>query len=108
MQGGLGDFVQREVQVECMPTEIPEQIEIDISNLLIGQGIRLREVSEAVSWSPVSDPDTLLVHVIAPKVEEETPEDAESAEAPTDAVEGSGDPDGTKKGKSEDGDNPGS
>ena len=80
-QGGIVDFVHREVQVECMPTEIPENIEVDISELSIGQGVRLREVSTGVSWTSVSDPYTLLVHVIAPKVEEEPePEEAEVAE----------------------------
>ena len=79
-QGGLVDFIHREVQVECMPTEIPENIEVDISELMIGQGVRLREVSTDVSWSPVSDADTLLVHVIAPKVEEEEEEEEEKTE----------------------------
>jgi len=69
-QGGLVDFVQRDVQLECMPTEIPEHIEIDISGLMIGEGVRLRDVAENVKWTPVSEPDTLLVHVIPPKVEE--------------------------------------
>ena len=78
-QGGIVDFIHREVQVECMPTEIPEHIEVDISELMIGQGVRLREVSSGVSWTPVSDADTLLVHVIAPKVEEEKVEE-EAAE----------------------------
>ena len=80
MQGGLVDFVNREVQVECMPTEIPENIEVDISELMIGQGVRLRDVLTGVSWSPVSDADMLLVHVIAPKVEEEKEEEESAAE----------------------------
>ena len=86
-QGGLVDFIQRDVQVECMPTEIPEKIEVDISELMIGQGVRLREVSGDLPWSPVTDPDTLLVHVIAPKVEE-AKEDEEAAEGEVDGVEG--------------------
>lgn len=85
-QGGLVDFVQRDVQVECMPTEIPERLEIDISELMIGQGVRLRALLSGVSWSPVSDPDTLLVHVIAPKIEEE-PEEEEAAEVPAEGEE---------------------
>ena len=100
VQGGLVDFVQREVQVECMPTEIPEHIEVDISALVIGQGVRLREVLEGVSWSAVSDPDTLLVHVIAPKIEEEEVEADEAAAEGTDA---DGEPEVVKKGKDEDG-----
>ena len=51
-QGGLVDFIQREVQIECMPTQIPEHIEVDIAELVIGQGVRLRDVSENVDWTP--------------------------------------------------------
>lgn len=80
-QGGLVDFVQRDVQVECLPTEIPEHLEVDVSPLMIGQGVRLRELLEGVTWKPVSDPDTLLVHVVAPKVEAETEEAEEEEEA---------------------------
>lgn len=92
-QGGLVDFIQRDVQVECMPADIPEKIEVDISELMIGQGVRLHEVSGDLPWSPVTDSDTLLVHVIAPKVEEEK-EDEEAAE-------GEGDGDGAEGGESE-------
>ena len=79
-QGGLVDFVQRDVQVECLPTEIPEHLEVDVSPLMIGQGVRLRDLLEGVVWKPVSDPDTLLVHVVAPKVEAEPAEDEAEAE----------------------------
>lgn len=79
-QGGLVDFVQRDVQVECMPTEIPEHIEVDVSELSIGDGVRLRDVVGRAAWTPVSEPDTLLVHVIAPKVEQvATTDSAEDA-----------------------------
>ena len=104
-QGGLVDFVHREVQVECMPTEIPENIEVDITALEIGDGIRLREVIADVVWSPVSDPDTLLVHVIAPKVEEEEEAPAEEGEVLEGAEEAEaegGEPEVIKKGKPED------
>ena len=104
-QGGLLDFVQRDVQVECMPKEIPEHIEVDVSELMIGQGVRLRDVLADVTWTPVSEPETLLVHVIAPKVEEEEPEEevAEGAEAaPAEGAE----PEVIKKGKAEAGEEP--
>lgn len=98
-QGGILDFVQRDVQVECMPTEIPEHLEIDVSELMIGQGVRLRDLIENVPWTPVSEPETMLVHVIAPKVEETpTEEAAESAAAETgEAAE----PEVIRKGKTE-------
>lgn len=102
-QGGLVDFIHRDVQVECMPTEIPEKIEIDISDLMIGQGVRLHEVSGDVPWSPVSDPDTLLVHVIAPKIEEE-PEEEEVVEGEADSAEG-GESEQDEKAKAGEGEN---
>ena len=101
-QGGLLDFVQRDVHVECLPTEIPEHIQIDVSELLIGQGVRLRDLLEGVSWTPVSEPETLLVHVIAPKVEEEP----EAEEAAAEAVEEGAQPEVVKKGKAEAGEEP--
>ena len=100
-QGGLLDFVQRDVQVECMPTEIPEHLDVDVSELMIGDGIRLRDLIADVKWTPVSDPDTLLVHVIAPKVEEEEAEAEAEAAATEPAVEGA-EPEVIKKGKAED------
>lgn len=102
-QGGLVDFIHRDVQVECMPTEIPEKIEVDISDLMIGQGVRLHEVSGDVPWSPVSDPDTLLVHVIAPKIEEE-PEEEEVVEGEADSAEG-GESEQDEKAKAGEGEN---
>jgi large subunit ribosomal protein L25 len=82
VQGGLIDFVQREVAVACLPSEIPEHIEVDVSSLTIGQGIRLGDLLEGVSWQPVSDRDTLIVHVIAPKLEAEEEEETDEAEEP--------------------------
>ncbi len=86
VQGGLIDFVQREVAVACLPSEIPEHIEVDVSSLTIGQGIRLGDLLEGASWQPVSDRDTLIVHVIAPRLEaeeEETDEAEPEAESET-------------------------
>ena len=78
VQGGLIDFVQREVAVACLPSEIPEHIEVDVSPLKIGQGVRLKDLLGDTSWQPVSDPETLIVHVIAPRLEaEEAEEEAE-------------------------------
>ncbi len=80
VQGGLIDFVQREVAVACLPSEIPEHIEVDVSPLTIGQGVRLKDLLEGVSWQPVSDPETLIVHVIAPRLEADETEDEAEAE----------------------------
>ena len=91
VQGGLIDFVQREVAVACLPSEIPEHIEVDVSSLRIGQGVRLRDLVEGVPWQPVSDPETLIVHVIAPRLEAEAEGEAE-AEAEGEAEAEAGGP----------------
>ena len=62
----------------------------------------LRDLLEGVSWTPVSEPETLLVHVIAPKVEEEP----EAEEAAAEAVEEGAQPEVIKKGKAEAGEEP--
>lgn len=100
-EGGLLDFVTREIQLECMPTEIPEHIKVDVSDLSIGDGVRLREVVEGASWTLISELDTLLAHVTPPKVEEEPEEEmVESEEAAVAEGEG-GEPELAKKGKDE-------
>jgi large subunit ribosomal protein L25 len=70
-QAGLLDFVLREIEIECLPGDIPEHITIDVSELLIGQGVRVRDLAEDARWKPVSDVEAMVVHVIAPKGEEE-------------------------------------
>lgn len=74
VQGGVLDFVHREVEVESLPTEIPEHIDIDVSNMMIGDGVHVRDVAEGQKWTPVSAPEMLLVHVVAARTStEETP-----------------------------------
>jgi large subunit ribosomal protein L25 len=94
-QGGLLDFVHREVDVECLPSDIPEAIEVDISNLMLNGSIRLREVVESVKWKPVSDLDLMLVHVVPQKAE------AEPVAAETEAAAAPAEPEVIKKGKAE-------
>jgi large subunit ribosomal protein L25 len=96
-QGGILEFVRREIDIECLPGDIPEHVEIDVSELMLHQGIRVRDVATDARWKPKSDPDMMLVHVIAPKAEETAaPADAAAA-APTAPAE----PEVIKKGKKE-------
>jgi large subunit ribosomal protein L25 len=88
LQGGIVDFPNREVEVECLPGDIPEHLTIDVSELMIGQGVRLKELAEGAKWTPVSDPDTLIVHVIAAKVEEAVVEGAAATAEPEVAKKG--------------------
>jgi len=94
-QGGLIDFVTREIQVQCLPTDIPEHIDVDVSELELNQSIRLRDMPVSPKWKPVTDGDTMLVHVVMPKAEESAQATTETA-APTAA-----EPEVIKKGKAD-------
>ncbi len=100
-QGGLLDFVNRDVAIECLPAEIPEHIELDVTELALGEGIRLRDVVVGVGWKPVSDLEMMLVHVVAPRTEEEEAPEEEAEEAAAAAPEGEAEPEVIKKGKGE-------
>lgn len=96
VQGGLHEIVTREVEIETLPQEIPEQFVVDVSELMIGQGIRAGEIPMSGSMKLVSNPDTLISHVVAMKAEEE-PAAVAGVEAPAAAAE----PEVIKKGKKE-------
>jgi large subunit ribosomal protein L25 len=96
-QGGLLDFVTRELQVLCLPTDIPEHIAIDVSELMLHQAVRLRDVPENPKWKPLNDPDTMLVHIVVPKAEESK----DTVEAEAAAPEASAEPEVIKKGKTD-------
>jgi large subunit ribosomal protein L25 len=96
-QGGIIDFVHREIEIEVLPGDIPESIAIDVSELMLNQGIRVRDLPlEGVKWKPLSEPDMMLVHVVALKAEEPAP--AEAAAAVPGAT---AEPEVIKKGKTE-------
>ena len=70
-QGGVVDFVHREIEIEVLPADIPENITVDISELMLGQGVRVRDVMGSdTKWKATSDPDMMIVHVVAPRAEE--------------------------------------
>ena len=80
-QGGILDFVTHDIEVECLPVDIPEHVEIDVTELMIGQGVRVKDLAEHKKWKSVSDDEAMIVHVVAPKVEEEPePEAVETEE----------------------------
>jgi large subunit ribosomal protein L25 len=97
-QGGIVDFVNREIQIEVLPGDIPENITVDISELMLNQGVRVRDLhTEGAKWQPVSEPETMIVHVVALRAEEEAPAAEAAAAAPGAAAE----PEVIKKGKTE-------
>jgi large subunit ribosomal protein L25 len=68
VQGGVLDFVHREIEVETLPAEIPEHIDIDVSGMMIGDGVYVRDVAKDQKWTPVSPADMLVVHVVTARV----------------------------------------
>ena len=98
-QSGILEFVHRIVEVECLPADIPEHIEVNVGDLMLHQGIRVRDVPVNPKVKLVDDADMMLVHVIMPKAEE-APAPAEGAAvAAATAAAAPAEPEVIKKGK---------
>lgn len=83
--GGIVQIVRRELEVLCLPGEIPESIAIDITNLDIGDAVHVDEIQLQENVEISDDTNFTVVTVISPKaeveeVEEEAPEGEEEAE----------------------------
>ena len=102
VQGGVLDFVTRDIQVLCLPTDIPERIDVDVSELMLHQSIRVRDLAVDPKWKAVTDGETMLVHVVMPKAEEVVAPAADAA-AVVAAVPGApgAEPEVIKKGKTD-------
>jgi large subunit ribosomal protein L25 len=96
-QAGILEFIRREIEVECLPADIPENVVVDVSELMLHQGIRVRDIPQSAKWKPVTEGEAMIVHVIMPKAEE-APAPAEAAAA---AVAAPAEPEVIKKGKKE-------
>lgn len=96
-EGGVLEFVNRDVVIECLPADIPEHLTVDVSELMINDGIRVRDLDTGGKWKAMSDQDMLVVHVVAPKAEVE----AAPAEAAAAIPAAPAEPEVIKKGKVE-------
>jgi large subunit ribosomal protein L25 len=97
LQGGIFEMVTREVEIECLPSDIPEEFKVDVSGLMIGKQLRAGDIPlDAEKMKLVTDPQRVIAHVVTLKKEEEpAPEAAVAAEtAPAE-------PEVIKKGKKE-------
>jgi large subunit ribosomal protein L25 len=98
-QGGVLDIVHRQIEIECLPADIPNNIEVDVRELMVGQSIRVKDLPTSPKWKAVTDPEMMLLHVIIPKVEETPAPGTEAAAAGTAAAPA--EPEVIKKGKKE-------
>lgn len=98
LQGGIVDFVTRELEVECLPADIPEKIAVDISHLELNKHLRVSDLKLGDRVTVLADADVVIAHVVLPKAEvaAETAVEAVTTEA---GVE----PEVIKKGKGEEG-----
>jgi large subunit ribosomal protein L25 len=82
LQGGIFEMVTREVEIECLPADIPTEFKMDISPLMIGMQLRAGEIQlDAQKMKLLSDPQRVIAHVVALRVEEEKPAEAVAADA---------------------------
>ena len=96
LQGGIFEMVTREVEVECLPSDIPGEIRVDVSELMIGKQLRVGDLPiDAAKIKLVTDPQRVVAHVVALRAEEEKPAEAAAAEAAP------AEPEVIKKGKKE-------
>jgi len=92
LQGGQHEIITREIEIECLPDDIPESFNVDVHELTIGQSVRASEISLSGSMRLLSPPDAVISHVIGIK--------AAAEEAPAEAA-ATPEPEVAKKGKKE-------
>lgn len=95
-QGGILDQVMREVEVECLPGDIPNHIDVDVTALQINGVIRVSDLPHAGKLKFLSDEEATVAHVVAIREEAAPTADAAAAAAATPA-----EPEVAKKGKQE-------
>jgi len=95
-QGGHFEAVARQVEIECLPDDIPEHFDMDVTEMLIGQSLRASDMPLSGSMALMSHPDTVIAHVIAPRGKSVAAEEEE-------VVAAAPEPEVAKKGKKEEG-----
>ena len=95
MQGGIFEMVTREVEIECLPTDIPEEFKVDVTALMIGNQLRAADLPiDLAKAKLLTDPTRVLAHVVTLKKEEEP-----TVEAAVAAETAPAEPEVIKKGK---------
>ena len=95
--GGILDQVLREVKIECLPTDIPSHIDVDISNLNLFDVLRVKDLPHSEKITYLDDEEATVAHVVAIREEAPAAVDAEAAAAAGTPAE----PEVAKKGKTD-------
>ncbi len=91
-QGGIFESVTREVEIECLPDEIPGAFDVNVRELMLGDNLRASELPLTGSMKLLTLPDTVIMHVVAPRA---------VVEVPVEGVAAVVEPEVVKKGKKE-------
>ncbi|MGE5410663.1 MAG: 50S ribosomal protein L25 [Clostridiales bacterium] len=72
-QGGIIQQVLHKVDIECLPTEMPEHIQVDVSKLLLGESLHVRDLKfDNINF--LTAPESVVVSVVSPRAEKEASE----------------------------------
>ena len=96
LQGGLHEIITREIEIECLPDDIPEHFSVDVTELSIGQSVRASDVVLTGSMKLLSPSDAVISHIVTIRAEEVAAVTTEGA-----PVAAGAEPEVAKKGKKE-------
>jgi len=97
LSGGILEHILREVRVSCLPQDIPQAINVDVSALEINQALTVKDLPLIEGVDILTDPSGLIVNIVAPTVMEEAP----AAATPEAAAATGAEPEVISKGKKE-------
>lgn len=98
--GGILDQVMREVEIECLPADIPSHVDLDVSELDLNGSKRVSDLPHSDKIKYLNSEDATVAHVVSIREEAPTAAEAEAAAAAT-AAAGAAEPEVAKKGKTE-------
>jgi len=100
VDGGILELILREIEVECLPGDIPERIEVDVSDLGLNGALRVSDLPENAKVKVLSASDQVVVHVVSVK-EEAAPTPGVAVPVEGEAAAAPAEPEVMKKGKKE-------
>jgi large subunit ribosomal protein L25 len=100
--GGILDQVLREVEIECLPADIPSHIDVDVSNLEMHGVLRVSDLPHSDKIEYLNSEDATVAHVVSIREEAATPAEVDAAAAAAAAAATTAEPEVAKKGKPED------
>ncbi len=100
IEGGVLQHIIRELEVESLPTALPDQLEVDVTNLSIGDSVKVKDMVAPAGVKILADPELVVITVTAPKVEEvEVAPAVEGEEAVAEGEEAKAEAEGKEKPK---------